>query len=162
MVKAVVKLANKSFTSLSQLNAYLQTKINDALNKEVAEQVKSEIQTAVSERIYQSGTPEWYIRRGGNQYGGMGNSLGTGSLGDPDEMHHTINSGVLEVTDEAKSKMPWDRDLSEAIIMGYGSGNEWFNEPRDFLETARENMREDKSFVEAMKEGLIRQGLEVI
>jgi len=152
----------KSFTSLSQLEAYLQTKIKDALNKEVAENVKEEIQTAVSERIYQSGTPEIYVRRGGNQYGGMGNSLGTGSLGDPNEIHHTVNAGILEVTDEAKSKMPWDRDLSEAMIHGYGDKSQWFNEERDFLETARENMREDKSFVEAMRDGLIRQGLIVV
>lgn len=152
----------KSFTSLSQLEAYLQTKINDALNKEVAEQIKSEIQTAVSEKIYQSGTPIIYDRRGGNQYGGMGNSLGTGSLGDPNEMHHTVNSGILEVVDEAKSKMPWERDLSEAIITGYGSGNEWFNEPRDFLETARENMKESKSHVIVLKEALISRNLEVI
>lgn len=138
------------------------SKVNESLKTDVAPVVKDEIQTAVSEKIYQSGTPEWYVRRGGNQYGGIGNSLGTGSLGDPNEMHHTVNSGVLEVTDDADSKMPWDRDLTEAIIHGYGDKSQWYNEERDFLETARENIKESKSHVYSLADGLRKLGLTVI
>ncbi len=146
----------------SQLEKMIMVKVNDALNKEVAESTKESVQTAVSEKIYMSGQPLYYERRGGNNYGGMGNSLGTGSLGDPNEMNHTVSGGTLEVTDVAKSKKPWDRDLSEAIISGYGSKSEWFNEPRDFLEVSRENMKNDKSHVESLANGLRRQGLTVI
>lgn len=155
-------MASKTFTSFSQIETYLLQAINDSLNKEVAEQIKDEIKTGVSERIYNSGTPVSYVRRGGNQYGGMGNSLGTGSLSDPDEMHHTVENGTLEVVDLAKSKMPWDRDLSEAMIHGYGSKSEWYNEERDFLQTARENIKESKSHVSSLADGLRRNGLIVV
>lgn len=155
-------MANKSFTSISQLEAYLLTKINESLNINVAEQVKEEIQTAVSETVYSAGTPLYYDRRGGNSAGGMGSANGTGSLGDVQEMHHTVNSGVLEVVDDAEPKMPWDRRLDVGIVYGYGDKEQWYNQPRDFLETARENMKESKSHVESMKEGLIKQGLIVV
>lgn len=151
-----MELASNTASTWSQLEKMILAKVNSALNQEVAQQVKSEIRTAVDEKIYQSGDPVIYQRRG----------LINGSLGDPNEMNHDINiSGSdisLEVWDEAKSKMPWDRDLTEAMIHGYGSKDQWFNEERDFLETARENMKEDKSHVEALKSGLHRNGIQVL
>lgn len=152
----------KSFTSLSQLEAYLTQKITESLNTSVAEQVKEELQTAVSETVYSAGTPLIYERRGGNSAGGMGNSIGTGSLSDPNEMRHTVDSGILEVWDEAKPSAPWDQDLTSAIVYGYNDKSHWWDSPRDFIETARENMQESKSHVHSLADGLRKLGLTVI
>ena len=147
---------SKSASSWSELEKMILAKMALASNVEVAQTVKIETQKAVDEKIYKSGEPVWYDRR----------DLTNGSLGDPNEMTHDINiSGseiLLEVRDESKSKLPWDKDLTTAIIKGYGSRDQWWNEPRDFLETARENMRNNKNHVEAMRKGLVRQGLTVI
>jgi len=155
----------KSFNSISSLNAYLQTKINDALNKEVAEQVKEEIQTAISEVVYIQ-TPLYYQRRGGNAYGGMGNPNGTGSLADVNEMSHFVTTVgkdcTLEVQDDAESSAPWDSRLDENIILGYGNKREWYEQPRNFIKTAEENMKESKSHLDSLRDGLIRQGIEVL
>ena len=155
-------MANKSFTNWSQIETYLTGLINDTLNKEVKEQVFDEIQTGVSETVYSAGIPQFYERRGGNSAGGMGNSIGSGSLSDPNEMKHTVESGVLEVWDEADSYNPWDLELDEAIAFGYGSKSQWYNVPRNFIETARQNMEESGSHVSSMKMGLRKRGLEVI
>ena len=143
-----------TFPNMSELKKFLEKHIQDTLSKEVAKQVKEEIQVSVDETVYQSGTPEYYDRRGGNAYGGMGNPIGTGSLADQNEMTSKVNGLELTVTDDAKSSNPWDKNLAEAIEYGYGSGEEWYNQPRPFMENAVENMKNNKNHVYAMKEGL--------
>ena len=151
-----MEMANNTASTWSQLESMILAKMASAQNVEVAQNTKIEIQKAVDEKIYRSGSPVWYDRR----------DLTNGSLGDINEMKHDINiSGsevLLEVTDEAQSKLPWDQNLTSAMVYGYGAKDQWFNEERDFLETARENMRNDKSHVDAMREGLRRQGLTVV
>jgi len=149
-------VANNTASTLAELEKLILAKVASAQNVEVAQTVKIETQKAVDEKIYKSGNPVWYDRR----------DLTNGSLGDTNEMNHDVNiSGSeisLKVWDEAKSKLPWDLDLTSAMVYGYGSKDQWWNEPRDFLETARENMENSKSHVDAMKAGLIRQGLIVV
>lgn len=164
-------MAEKVFGSFNQLEIYLKKQIDDVLNKEVAIVVKEQIQVAVDEVVYQSGEPLVYERRGSNQHGGMGNPLGTGSLADISKMKHIVKNGILEVTDEAERNMDYrfagvgydlSKSLTENIVMGYGSKDRWYNEPRDFIGQARENLRQDKYHVEALKEGLMKHGLEVL
>ncbi len=147
---------SKPASSWAELEKMILVKMASAQNVEVAQTVKLETQKAVDEKIYKSGSPVWYDRR----------DLTNGSLGDINEMTHDINiSGseiLLEVKDEAKSKLPWDMDLTSAMVYGYGSKDQWYNEERDFIEVARQNMRNDKSHVEAMRKGLVRQGLIVV
>jgi len=149
-------VASKPASSWAELEKQILAKIASAQNVEVAQTVKLETQKAVDEKIYKSGTPVWYDRR----------DLTNGSLGDINEMSHDVNiSGseiLLEVRDEAKPKLSWDQDLTFAITYGYGSKDQWWNEPRDFLEEARQNMRNSKSHVEAMRKGLIREGIIVV
>ena len=141
-------------SSWSQLEAYLKQQINDSLSKEVAKHVKEEIQTAISTEVYAAGTPKYYDRRGGNDYGGMGNPLGTDSLADTKEMNHTVINGELKVTDDAMPSSLWNMNLDEAITYGYGSKDQWWNEPRPFMSVAVENMKESNSHIEIMKEAL--------
>jgi len=132
------------------IEARLQKQIDDCLNKEVAQLVKEEISHAIETEVYAAGTPEVYQRRGS-----PGNFMGTESLGDPQEMHHTVLDGVLEVTDDAQPFNPgFGLELDEAITYGYGGKNRWYNKARPFENVAVENMKQTNSHVEVMKEGL--------
>lgn len=151
----VMELASRNFTSLSQLEAYLNEKIKITLDKNVAPVVKESIQTAVSSEIYGSGDPIFYKRRG----------LRDGSLGDVNEMNHEVSGNILTVTDDAKSKLPWDNGRTLAENMEYGYGEAWYSVSRPFIngeDGAKNILREDKSHIEAMKDGLIELGLTVI
>lgn len=152
----------KSFKSFAEIEKYLQKTINDALNKELSQHVKEEIQTAVSTEVYMAGIPKVYVRRGGNDHGGMGNPLGTGSLADTDTMNHTVNNGELVVTNNALPSDPTFGDLTENIVMGYGSRDAWYNKPRDFIGEAKKNMEETGSHIEVMKDALRSRGLNVL
>ena len=144
-----------NLNSLEQQLLEIQKQINDCLNKEVAQHVKEQIMTAISIEVYGAGIPQIYVRRGGNVYGGMGNTMGTGSLADPQEMHHTVSNCTLKVTDDAQPSNPgFGLELDEAITYGYGRKNMWWNKPRPFLSEAVENMETTNSHVEVMKEGL--------
>ncbi len=146
----------KPCNNLKELEAEIMKSVKIAMDKEVSQVVKESIQTSVSSEIYSWGQPVKYIRR----------NLRDGSLGDTESMNHSINSTgseiSLEVWDESKSKMPWDRDLTEAIVHGYGNQSEPWNEPRDFIEEARNILREDKSYVECLKDTLRAMGLTVV
>ena len=145
-------MANKSFTSLSQLEKFLNEKIQIALDKNVAPVVKESIQTAVSSEIYGSGIPIFYKRR----------NLRDGSLGDVGEMNHEISGNTLIVTDDAESKLPWDNGRSLAENIHYGYGEEWYSESRPFMDEAKNILKEDGSHIEAMKDGLRSLGLTVV
>lgn len=143
------------FSTIAQLEKFLQQKINDVLNNEVARAVKEEILMAVDEVIYRPQEPERYKRRG----------LTTSStgLGGITQMHHTMQNGVLEVTDDAKPFNKWDNGytLAENIEYGYGQRDTWYNKPRPFIEHARGKLRSNKYHIFAMKEGLGKKGLDV-
>lgn len=163
---------SKSFNSISALEAEIMKQINSVLNKEVAMVVREEIQTAISEVVYTE-EPISYIRRGGNDMGGMGNPLGSGSIADPETMiSELISNGVLQITPEAERNVGFneysgygyndDESLTYNIIMGYKPRDQWFNKPRNFIARAEKNMIEDKSHVEVLADGLRARGLEVI
>lgn len=150
------------FKDLKDLEKYLQSKINDSLNNEVADMVKDEIVTSVNDVVYSAGIPKRYERRGI-----FPNSLG---LGDEMQMHHTVKDGVLEVTDDAsinldpryhESDIDMSKSLAENIEYGYGSKKLWYNEPRPFMKDAENNIKSKKSHIKTMKEGLKKRGLNV-
>lgn len=150
-------MAKKVFDNWSSLERYIKAQVNDVLDKEVSKLVKEEIQTAVSMDVYAAGDPVSYERRGLNK--------GTGSLGDPDTMTKDLNRSTLEltITPDADRNMKYSfpgigydisSSLAHNIVYGYGNKIEWYNKPRDFIKTAKENMEAAKSHVEVMKEGL--------
>lgn len=153
----------KSFSNWGQLEQYLKKQIDETLNQEVARQVKEEIQTTVSTEVYGAGSPVKYERRGGNDYGGMGNPIGTGSLGDVNEMDHQVKNGELTVVNNAERNTKYkfagigydlNKSLAFNIEYGYGAKDKWFNQARPFMSEAVKNMKETKSHVDAMKDGL--------
>jgi len=148
---------------LFKIEQLIKKQVNDCLRIEMSKHVKEEIQTAVSTEIYMSGTPEEYIRRGGNAYGGMGNPVGTGSLGDVSQMHHSVINGTLKVTNDAYRNDDYDyagfgydtsKSLLENLQEGYGYKNHWWNKSRPVLPVAIKHMKDTGIHVEVFKEAL--------
>ena len=135
--------------------------INESLKTEVAKTVKDEIALAVDRIIYEPNQPRVYERRG------IG--LQNGGLADQTQMEDVLESnGVLVVTNNAQPKVTGeyngldsDKSLAENIVKGYGSKDKWWNEPRDFIQSAKEEMQETKSHVQALVNGLIERGIDV-
>jgi len=145
----------KTVSSWSQLQKVIQEKIDSSLKNEVAEHAKDEIQSSLSEVVYSSYEPKVYERRG---YSG-------GGLGDQDTMNSKlVKSGELEVVPNALPKtgggLDNDYSLAYNIVHGYGSKNQPWNKPRDFVENARENLRNDGSLREVMVDALRKRGLD--
>lgn len=153
------------FKSLKELEVYLQAKINQTLNNQVASAVKEQIAESVIDVVYMAGEPVKYERR----------NLHSGSLGDTTQMNHTVGDGVLEVTDDADfnndfanrsdtwgyGSISYGRTLAENIAYGYGDQMDWWNKPRNFMEDAKNKLRVNKKHVEAMRKGLSGTGVKV-
>jgi hypothetical protein len=158
MVKVVIRLGSKTFNNLKDLEKYLQAKINESLKSDVADAVCDELESSALEMLSEY-EPLVYERRSSS------NSLGSGGIADKNTMSsELISSGVLIVTPKAErnmdfSKYPgWGYDtnksLAENLIEGYGNRQYPWNQPRDFIEDTRENLRKNKNHVEAMRDGL--------
>ncbi|MDD4804544.1 MAG: hypothetical protein PHN69_05150 [Candidatus Pacebacteria bacterium] len=161
----------KAFDNWDDLEKYLKKTIDNILENEMAKQVKDEMQTAISDVVYDAGTPKKYVRRGNNEFGRMGNTDGTGSLADKREMPHTVKDGLLEVANDAERNKKYDfagkgydtsKSLAENIISGYGDRDDWYNEPRDFIGETVKNIKSSKSHIKVMKEALIDKGFNVL
>lgn len=135
--------------------------INETLDDDVATTVKDVNSQEVEKTVYSAGDPIIYQRRDAR--------FGTGSLGDPNEMNHTVRNGVLKVTNDAE---PYYSDsenglnnnwsLAENIEWGYGDRENWYNQPRPFTENTKEELLSSKKHIEAMKRGLKKRGVDVI
>lgn len=137
-------MASKTFKNLKEVENYIIQQVDKVLETHVAPTVKDSIQTAVSTEVYGAGDPIIYQRR----------NYQNGSLGDTEEMHHKVEGGTLTVTDDAKSKLPWNNGRTLAQNIHFGYGDEWYSVSRPFMDEAKNILREDKSHVRAMKDGL--------
>lgn len=158
------------FKNINDLNIYLQKIIDQSLADQVAKTVKDEIQMSVSETVYNAYDPRVYNRRGGSSNGGMGNPLGTGSLADQEEMISEVSGGVLRVVDVAgfnenygheNDSIDMGKSLAYNIEYGYGDKTAPYKAPRPFIQKATEEMKETKSHVNALAEGLSKRGVQV-
>lgn len=151
-------LASKSFKSLSQLEQYIQSQADKVLVTHVGEVIKDELESSAIEMLNEY-EPSVYDRRSSS------NSLDSGGIADKNTMSsELISSGVLIVIPKAErnmdfSKYPgWGYDtnksLAQNLIEGYGNRQYPWNQPRDFIEDTRENLRRNKNHVEAMRDGL--------
>ena len=150
---------SKSFNSISALTAYLQEKINATLLDNVSDAVRDEIESSISDTVFSAGQPIYYNRRS------EGNGLNSGGLADKTQMDATlISNGTVEIVDNADSYNPWNngRSLAENIEFGYNNKENWWDQPRPFISEAKQNLEETKAYVNSMRDGLIKRGLEVI
>jgi hypothetical protein len=145
------------FKTIEELLLHIKKDVDKVLKNEVATVVKQHITQEVTDTVYAAGIPNRYVRRG--ETFGFEESH---SLGDPNEMEVYVENGVLEVEDNASPKTSWDYgSLAEGIEYGYGSEDQWYNEPRPFMENAEKALIQDKSHVKAMKTGLTNLGYKV-
>jgi hypothetical protein len=154
----------KSFTNWSQIEVYLQEKLNDCLQKEVAETVKDELQSSISEVVYGAGTPTKYIRRGFGENGGIADKSSMTT--------ELVSNGTITITPDAErnkgfSNYPGsgydsDKSLAFNLEMGYGDKQQWFNQPRSFVQETKDNLKQNKVHVESLRDALIKRGLDVL
>jgi len=128
---------------LLKIHTKIQKQVNDSLQKEVSSHVKE------------------YTRR----------NFQSGSLGDIEQMKsNLINDGVLEIKDNAYFNHDFasihggygDIDLSKSLSFNieYGYGNKEYpwNEPRDFMNETKKDIKSSNSHVEVLK-GALRKRL---
>jgi hypothetical protein len=162
------------FKSLTELNKYLQKQIKDALNNEVSEVVKSEEQKKVKTEVYdkynvvkgEQKEPYKYKRRGSS-----------GGLSDKRNMKHKVknvrNGAELSVENRTKGQ---DENIYIADLVEGGDGSfgldydyksnrdgtaNQYLQARPFQQRTVEALEQSGEHVEAMKKGLIRNGLDV-
>ena len=147
---------------LLKIHTKIQKQVNDSLQKEVSSHVKEKISNHVQTDVYNAyPNPIEYTRR----------NFQSGSLGDIEQMKsNLINDGVLEIKDNADFNHDFasihggygDIDLSKSLSFNieYGYGNKEYpwNEPRDFMNETKKDIKSSNSHVEVLK-GALRKRL---
>jgi len=161
IVKEVNKIASLQ-QQLLKIQLHIQKQINDSLKKEVSTMVKEKIQKHVASDVYAVyPNPIEYERR----------QFENGSLGDIKQMESTlIDDGVLKVQDIADFNHEFasmygrgyggvdlSKSLSFNIEYGYGTLDQPWNKPRQFIKGTREDIKDSNSHVETMKNALRRR-----
>jgi hypothetical protein len=145
--------------TLNQLEKYLNDYINNALNKDVAEIAKENMQLHIQRDVYKPYTP-YAIGGGTNHY------QRTGKLLQDVETTMEGNTLILEDTRNDEADVNNNRDLIKVIEEG--KGYEWGYKrnldeeigARPFIENTFEDLSKGLAS-EALKKGLKRQGLNV-
>lgn len=146
--------------SISELQEKIKDAINKALENEVSNVVKHNMQDAIQTQVYAAYSPKEYERRGEN-----------GGLGDISYMKsELIEDGVLSTTTNAPSRPSiisgevsdmlghWVNYGEVSTILGVGP---WVF-PRDFISATVENLSGNKEHVNALREGLNKQGIRAV
>ena len=149
-------MANLSIESqLKKIEKQLQSKIQDALAKEVFEKTRNVMQEHIQKDVYDAYTP--YNAGGGNDYYHR-----TYELIADDTIEGKVKGNVLTVKNTRHEDK---RDIVEVIETG--KGYTWgytrdLNEEigaREFIAETKKDLRENGQHIEALKSGLKRQGL---
>lgn len=157
--------------ALKKANQQLMAKVDNAMTKEVFEEVQDEEAATIYEVVYKVYTPRMYRRRG--EYGGMADSNNIEIAGG------ASHGGVMVVVNLTKpnpggcmndSQVTTGKNLPELIE--YGDGYKFYQYdfpkrgaaymgPRPFTAKTIEHLKESKAHVVALKAGLQRQGIKV-
>lgn len=156
--------------ALEKVNEQLMAKIDDAMTKEVFEEVRDEESATIYSEVYKVYTPRMYRRRG--EYGG---------LGDPYNIEirsGAAKGGVMVVinTTEPNSggcidddQVTTSKNLPELVEYGEGYKSYHYNfrgrggymAPRPFTAKTIKHLKQSRAHIDALKNGLKRQGLNV-
>lgn len=155
-----------TFKSMNDIKKYIQAKVNESLLNDVVPAVREVMIDQIDKTVYDAyKQPEVYERRND------GNEL---------RNENSIGGYVLNNTLEVYNAAPANPDIYErggkyesqnageylAPIIEYGEGydfpsEEAYNEPRPFVSNTREQLKEEKQHVTALKNGLKSKGLNV-
>lgn len=139
-----------AFNSLSELEKYLNEKINDALKTEVADMARDTMQEHVMSDVYDKYTPSQYVR--------------TGDLY-KDILTQMVDNNTLSIENTTKDE---ESGRLVAPIVEEGTGYEWKNSriytmqpfPRPFVEETAKELENGKA-KQALADGLRKQGLTI-
>ena len=153
--------------ALEQINKQLSSKIDDALSKEVFEEVRDEEIATIEDEVYGVYKPKKYRRRGE-----------CGGLADQRNIEGSVQGGVLTVANKTAPNpsgcvsgrlVTTGKNLPQLVEHGDGykayhydfSSDGSYMEARPFTAKAIENLKKSSAHVKALKDGLRRQGIKV-
>lgn len=156
--------------ALAQANQQLIKKIDDAMTKEVFEEVRDEESATIFSVVYKAYTPRIYRRRG--EYGGLGDPYNIEIKGG------AASGGVLTVVNMTdpnpggvidQSRVTTGKNLPELVEHGDGYKFYRYDFPskgkymgaRPFTAETIEHLKESKAHITALRKGLRRQGVNV-
>ena len=133
---------------LAEIEKKLQSKIEDAMKKEVADAVIEEGKIQVDNTVYKAYDPKQYER--------------TGRLMEEWESKGVENGVIVRNIREDDITGKYIPEVIESgegyDYSGYGYA---YEEPRPFIENTKERLAKDKSHVKALGKGLERQGVKI-
>lgn len=134
--------------------------IEDSLAEEVADIVCDIQLEHIQTDVYNAYSPVIYSRRGDE--GGLGDRSNIDVLVSDKELVIENNTSK----DERYGINPTDKSLTEIIVTGdgymfTGKGDGAYLQPRDFIGNTKEDLRQNKQHIKAMKKGLKRNGMNV-
>ena len=156
--------------ALTKIDRQLAAKIDDALSKEVFEEVRDEEAATIYSEVYKVYTPRIYRRRG--EYGGLGDPYNIEIKGG------TAKGGkmaVVNVTDPNSGgtmnndRVTTGKNLPELVEFGDGykfyhydfPSRGRFMDARPFTAKTIEHLKASRAHITALKAGLRRQGINV-
>lgn len=142
----------REFNNLKELQSFLKSKINKSLIENVSPVVKETMHDSVDSIVYLEYSPVVYERR-----------MDKGGLSDISIMDdELISDGVLSVSNGQPDS------LVETVITGEGyTYHPWngtrgaYEKPRDFISNTVETLKKTKRHVNALRDGLKKQGINV-
>lgn len=112
--------------NMSELESVVRSRIESALSQRVAPIIKQEIQKSVDDTVYAAGTPAFYKRR-----------MDHNGLRAEQNMVADMEPYCIRVHNDTRASGRDFDPLDERIEYGYGSRDEWYNQPRPFMDTAQ-------------------------
>lgn len=145
--------------TIKDLEKKIQKSIKSALENEVFETIQKEQLSQIQEKVYNAYNPTTmvYERRYSN-----------GGLMDEGNIKGNVKAGVLTVENktppnpEARDGATIDKNLIEVIETGNGYDYSPNPGARPFIDTTKQALEASNAIVEALKDGLKKQGAEVI
>ena len=146
-------MAKLTFDNLSALSKYLNEAIADALDNEVAEEVKRTESEVIDRVVYQDYAPSMYVRRA------------NGGLGDTSNMEHEITDGYLVVRNLTPPNQDYRHNRLNspyiASAVEHGERYDFWSDsyPRPFTSETAKTLKVSKAHVQALRRGLKRKGI---
>lgn len=144
-----------TFSSLKEMEKYIQDEINKSLKNDVAPVVKEVMSAEVQNTVYSVYEPKMYKRRYNN-----------GGLMSENNMNDTlIKDGVIAVSNDTpfNGKNYSGKTLTEVVVTGEGYTYDYpyeYNQPRDFIEATRKDLIQTQAHTKALVNGLKKSGVE--
>ena len=157
--------------ALAKANAQLMSKIDNAMTKEVFEEVQDEETAAIYAVVYKVYTPRMYRRRG--EYGGLGDPYNIEISGGAARDGRMVVVNMTEPNPGgcmSDAQVTTGKNLPE--LVEFGDGYKFYQYdfhkrgaayigPRPFTAKTIENLKKSGAHVTALKAGLKRQGVKV-